>query len=234
MRKSIMAVLTLPPVLVLCACGGRTEAVSGIKNAYSGEEQTNEAVLADPQGKAEAENGVYSKDTIVAGYGFHEISFGSFHGQDIEWLVISEQDGKKLLLSKYGLDSREYHETSDPVSWENCTLRSWLNGEFFDEAFSDEEVRTYLGPWDNKNACMLKAICYPTPYAAERGETIPEIVFGESAKLKFPGTCFRHVRNHDTINHYNAMAVECYGAVGTGHETTDGGICVRPAMWVNG
>lgn len=74
------------------------------------------------------------------------VVFGNYNGQDIEWLVLdSDRDGYKLLISKDVLDARRYNdiEFDDPdyedQSWETCTLRSWLNSEFFENAFSDEE-----------------------------------------------------------------------------------------------
>ena len=59
--------------------------------------------------------------------------------EEIEWLVLEVQDGKALLISKYGLDSKSYHTEEEDVTWETCSLRQWLNHEFMDAAFSDEE-----------------------------------------------------------------------------------------------
>ncbi len=58
--------------------------------------------------------------------------------EPIEWLVLAREKDRILVLSKYALDSRRYHE-SFPATWETCTLRSFLNGEFLDFAFSEEE-----------------------------------------------------------------------------------------------
>lgn len=50
------------------------------------------------------------------------------------------QDYRVLLLSKYALDTRPFQYAEDEVvTWAGCTLRSWLNSEFFDVVFSDEE-----------------------------------------------------------------------------------------------
>ena len=53
--------------------------------------------------------------------------------------MVDEKDGKILVISKYGLTSKRYHETVEDVTWETCTLRNWLNSDFVDEAFSKEE-----------------------------------------------------------------------------------------------
>lgn len=57
----------------------------------------------------------------------------------VEWLVLEKQDGKMLVLSRYGLDAIRYNEEYAAVTWENATLRRWLNEEFFQNTFSKAE-----------------------------------------------------------------------------------------------
>ena len=56
--------------------------------------------------------------------------------QEIEWIVLDENpDGKKLLLSKFCIETMqyEYEQNNNPnPKWDNCVLRSWLNGYFKD------------------------------------------------------------------------------------------------------
>lgn len=58
---------------------------------------------------------------------------------DIEWIVLDKTDDKLLLVSKYALDCRPYNDAEEEVTWETCDLRSWLNGEFLNTAFSPAE-----------------------------------------------------------------------------------------------
>ena len=62
----------------------------------------------------------------------------------IEWIVLDIQDGKALLLSKYGLDAGYFHPNYDGVNWEKCELRGWLNHEFLDAAFGPDEQEVIL------------------------------------------------------------------------------------------
>ena len=62
----------------------------------------------------------------------------------IEWIVLDVQDGKALLLSKYGLGARHYHWKLQDITWKDCTLRAWLNNEFLRKAFSAEEQAAIL------------------------------------------------------------------------------------------
>ncbi len=57
----------------------------------------------------------------------------------IEWIVLDHQDGRTLLLSKYGLDGVWYNEEDVDVTWETCSLRRWLNTDFYNTAFDDKE-----------------------------------------------------------------------------------------------
>lgn len=70
------------------------------------------------------------------------INFGSYQGEEIEWRVLDVKDGNVLLLSEYGLDVQPFNETKESdINWEDCTLRQWLNDEFYESAFTDEEKK---------------------------------------------------------------------------------------------
>ena len=79
-----------------------------------------------------------------------EIIFGSYeqdnilsNGQEpIEWVVLDVQDGKILVISKYGLDYQPFEGSFD-TSWKNSFAREWLNNDFINDAFSPEE-RGYI------------------------------------------------------------------------------------------
>ena len=65
--------------------------------------------------------------------------------ETIEWIVLDVQDGKALLLSRYGLDAMLFYPTFDEnITWETCTIRSWLNQDFFNTAFSEEQQNAIL------------------------------------------------------------------------------------------
>lgn len=53
---------------------------------------------------------------------------------------MAKEDGKVLLISEDAVVKKEYNTTSTDVTWETCSLRTWLNGSFMDDAFSPEEA----------------------------------------------------------------------------------------------
>ena len=80
------------------------------------------------------------------------VSFGSYEQdnntsngkEDIEWLVLEVKDGKALVISRYALDCKPYNTSFTDITWENCTLRKWLNNDFVNSAFSEEEKAMIL------------------------------------------------------------------------------------------
>lgn len=59
--------------------------------------------------------------------------------EPVEWIILKEEEGRRLCVSRYLLDCIPYHELSENVAWRDCSLRSWLNNEFLMSAFSAEE-----------------------------------------------------------------------------------------------
>ena len=64
----------------------------------------------------------------------------------IEWVVMQRDPEMHtlMLLSKRILDFRQFNERNKGTNWEKCTLRTWLNEEFFSAAFNEEEKNVIL------------------------------------------------------------------------------------------
>ena len=58
--------------------------------------------------------------------------------------MLAEEGNRKLLLSRKAVAKRSYHDADEPVSWETCSLRAWLNGDFYRAAFNDYEKQHIL------------------------------------------------------------------------------------------
>lgn len=57
----------------------------------------------------------------------------------IEWKILKKEKDRILMISKYALDVKPYNTTAANVTWEDCSLRKWLNGTFLESAFSQDE-----------------------------------------------------------------------------------------------
>ena len=75
------------------------------------------------------------------------VLFGSYpYNEDgtskpIEWQILDRIGTKVLLISRYAIDYKKYNEKKRKVTWENSTIRKWLNKEFKDKAFTLEEQK---------------------------------------------------------------------------------------------
>ncbi len=65
--------------------------------------------------------------------------------RDLVWRVLRVENSKALVLSEYALDCKQYNdEAIENAPWERCSLREWLNNDFFRVAFNDAEQKRIL------------------------------------------------------------------------------------------
>ena len=77
---------------------------------------------------------------------FETVLFGN-----IEWIVLDYDNSKALLLTKDITELRPYHNDVENVTWEKCTLRSYLNNTWFNNTFSESEKKRILTTYVNNN-----------------------------------------------------------------------------------
>ena len=77
---------------------------------------------------------------------FETVLFGN-----IEWIVLDYDNSKALLLTKDITELRPYHNDVENVTWEKCTLRSYLNNTWFNNTFSESEKKRILATYVNNN-----------------------------------------------------------------------------------
>jgi hypothetical protein len=86
------------------------------------------------------------------------IRAGAIGGQDLVtlgdwvWRVLQVGDRSALVLSEFLVDVRPYHERLTAITWADCSLRAWLNGEFFEGLSPDLRERVsvaHLADHDN-------------------------------------------------------------------------------------
>ena len=84
----------------------------------------------------------YRNRGAIVTFGRYEQDGDADNGPEpIEWIVLDEQDGRVLLLSRYGLDCVPYHSRRAIVTWEKSSLRHWLNREFLAATFDEGECQ---------------------------------------------------------------------------------------------
>lgn len=134
MKKILSLVLVLIMVLGLAACGGiKLPLPSQSEDPASQGEQQPEQTPSVSGGKA-----------LVAEAG-DKASFGSYGGKPIEWIALEvDEENKKALLVTTDcirLDVwNESAESGEQVVWADCSLRAWLNGEFYNGLSAAEQA----------------------------------------------------------------------------------------------
>ncbi len=113
--------------------------------------QNTDAVIT-VDGKTRLDNGSYhvysgakslSSDVKVGDvirFGVYEQDNDTSNGMEpIEWEVLDIDSDKALLVSRYVLEVLPYNAGSVAVTWEESSLREWLNGTFYNTAFNETE-----------------------------------------------------------------------------------------------
>ena len=185
---------------------------------------------------------IIEKDENIAGVALQAkfmvgnyVNFGSYpqtqNGNDktpIEWRVLESDGETALLISRYALDCRPYNEKYEDTTWEQCTLRGWLNNKFFNKAFSTEEKQYILqsnvsadknpkystnpGNATKDNVFLLSIVeankyfksddakkCAPTDYAIQQGAYT-----SDSYKVEGRRACCWWLRSPGYISNYAA------------------------------
>ena len=192
-------------------------------------------------------------DTVF--FGSYEQDSDKTNGQEIiEWLVLAKEGDRILVVSKYALDCQLYDTSYSSyihVTWEICSLRKWLNGEFLNAAFSVEEqamIPTMTVSADKnpsystspgkstEDQVFLLSIpeanryfssntarqCEPTAYAKAQGCFVSPNNGFCWWWLRSPGFYSGRAASVDTVGSVYAIY--------SNH--SDGSLAVRPAMWI--
>lgn len=59
----------------------------------------------------------------------------------LKWRVLAVNGTDAFLWCEDEVAEKNYHDSTDDFTWETCDLRKWLNGEFYENAFSEKEKK---------------------------------------------------------------------------------------------
>lgn len=169
------------------------------------------------------------------------VAFGKYDGK-IAWKVLERKDNELILLSDHCIAKQAYHDKNEAVTWENCTLRKWLNETFYQKAFSDKEktqiIKTKIvnddndafdtkGGKDTNDYVSLLSIQEVGTYFKESSERSASFTDGNGTWwwLRSPG-----------FEQNNASNVGDYGSINkAGHKVYDDDVVnggVRPVIHI--
>ncbi|MBO4548895.1 MAG: hypothetical protein J5758_06735, partial [Abditibacteriota bacterium] len=177
------------------------------------------------------------------------VYFGSFeqdndasNGKEaIEWYLLKFKDYVQL-ISVYGLEARPYSASEDTGTWESCSLRKYLNGEFLTSSFTLAE-QDLISSWGIPNGKGKNN----TPGGGETkdkviilsADEVKNIFSGDNARKCYPVPD----REKGAANPFwvrtpggsknKAAFVDAKGKINTGGAViTENGYMVRPSIYI--
>ena len=191
----------------------------------------------------------------IVSLGKYEMDNNISNGIDaISWIVIDENDRNFLLISKFCIE--EQQTSSGYQTWETSVAREWLNGDFYNNAFTPEEKTKIItsivvnndnpdtgtdGGNDTSDKIFLLSIDEVNKYFASKEERIAygtlhlQKVIGENEDslgwwLRTPGQLAPSITDGQIYQSY----VTENGYVATeGCSTAVYNNGLRPAMWIS-
>ena len=168
----------------------------------------------------------------------------------IEWLVLKKEDSRMLVITKMIIDKSAYHSDYEGSDWEHCQLRSWLNGPFYQLAFTPEE-QAMIPLVELQNQPNPK---YRTACGADTTDRVFALSLQEAGEL----FCDDEARlGYTTLyaqsrGYYFGGKINCWwlrslgadkelaalvgnsGSLGTyGYRADNAEYAIRPAMWID-
>ncbi|MBR5973573.1 MAG: hypothetical protein IK020_00145 [Clostridiales bacterium] len=87
------------------------------------------------------------------------VTFGNYGGRPFRWIIIDQDDDTYYLVSQYILDMRAYDENGQTADWESSSIRKWLNEDFYEQAFNqDEKARIVATVSGNRRPRMTEVL----------------------------------------------------------------------------
>ncbi len=149
--------------------------------------------------------------------------------EPIEWQVLCKKDGMVLLLSKHILNFRMFDKISN--DWKNCELRTWLNQEFYHQAFSESEKKKIVCDEKIEDAVFILSKVEAEAYLPEEKIERRSTPYANAISDKIYGGCHQNYwwLRDPILGTYQVRYV--MGNLFQ-HQQVDAFIGVVPAIWV--
>lgn len=148
MKRLLSMILTVLFVL-FAFCGCSDDHLIG-NTSFSDSEVTEDGInseISQTESKEVAPESAESSEEPISYEIGKTFYFGSYeqdndtsNGKEpIEWIVLDKKDDTVFVVSKFILDCQPYHTEEIDMTWEQCSLRTWLNSTFLNAAFDAKE-----------------------------------------------------------------------------------------------
>jgi len=159
--------------------------------------------------------------------------FGTYEGTPIHWRVLDMKGKERLLLAEDILTRLPYNKNYVSIYWQKCSLRKWLNQQFYKEAFSFGEqtqiLNTRLENLPNRDHSVGNGPDTVDKIFLLSLEELEHYIPLPADRIRTDWWWLRSIGSNDL----SACSVYTDGSVytyGINIHFNDGG--VRPAMWI--
>ena len=189
--------------------------------------------------------------------------FGRYEQEDekegeepIEWVVLAKEDDRMLVISKYGLHAQPYNLSGEKTFWNSSSIRNWLQDEFYEYAFSEDEkphilltendvdhdtdAKSYQG-YDSSDYVFLLSVTEFNEHIKNNSSVSPDDRYCEPVpnisdkveKVNNPRYCWWWLRT-TAMDGGNAYSINCDKTINYGNRNVSRPQgAVRPAMWIS-
>ena len=256
-------IITLATTLALMAsftgCSDKeNKSIRSLASAYAAAAEKTEASretaarvsdFNDTAAMAQPEE--YVPESTAASLKYEKFDIGTYCGEQLTWTVLKVEGNRALLLSDKVVDMKPYNTDKNDFTWENCSLRKWLNEDFYGKAFSAEEQQMIVKTTVHNKDITVHGyslgndtedyIYILSSEEMSTGRNVRKAGQTQTAKDNSPhGRVFRYWRRDPaTLTSYGydymkMCTMECDGnEVYYGSSLNSKEVGVRPAMWVN-
>lgn len=147
------------------------------------------------------------------------------------WIILNKSEDKALLIKKVALEKRAYNIEAAAITWENSTLRQFLNNDFLLHTFSESERNNIL----QSNIENSKSV-----YGTDGGNnTLDSIFLLNTMEANEYQTFLKGVKSNSWLRSpgYSQNSAAFMTEKGTvmdyGYMVTSEDFTVHPVLWFN-
>ena len=252
--KKKTPIIAIAAILAVCILAGVLFATGALGKKSPAVQETAASSTPEEDINDDASSGDFKTVGSIVTFGSYEQDNDLTNGKEpIEWVVLDVQDRRSLVISRYALDCQRYNNEDIGITWETCSLRTWLNSRFLNDAFDNEQqariptvtVTADENPYndadpgeDTQDKVFLLSIsevisyfnsdearqCQPTAYAAAQGCYV---------NAHFNGSSWWWLRSPGDYFGFAADVNETGSAYAYGCNVLRNDGAVRPALWID-
>ena len=155
--------------------------------------------------------------------------FGNYPAP-VEWRVLDKTSDSLFVISERALDTKPFDKEGETNNWDSCSLKKWLNSEFFNKAFDSEEKSLI------ENTSVGRVFCLSREEAekyfssnSDRRCRVTRYALSQEV-YTYQGDCCWWLRSPG-IDYDHAILVTNFGTINCLYgKVDDAGVAVRPAM----